>query len=303
MTELRPYKFNFHAMASANEIELWAHSLDSAQSIADSMIAEVRRIEAKYSRYQSTSVVSEINRSAGIEQIELDSETVSLINFAKSCYEQSAGLFDITSGALRRVWDFKSQRVPSQREIEGVLRLVGFSQLEWQAPKLFLKMQEMELDFGGFGKEYAADRAAGVAIAKGIKSGLVNLGGDVRIIGPRPDKLPYRIGIKDPRNLDNVVEVVELYNGALATSGDYERYFEKEEKRYCHILNPKTGWPVVEFQSVTAVGRSCIEAGYWSTLGMLKGRSLKGEASSRAALAHDMHLKLLTISATTKEWI
>ena len=127
----------------------------------------------------------------------------------------------------------------------------------------------MEIDFGGIGKEYAADRMATICIEHGIAHGLVNLGGDVRAIGSQPNGAPWRVGIKHPREEARTIASVELVDGAVATSGDYERFFEIGGRRYCHILDPRSGMPVTHWQSVSVVAPLCIVAGSCSTIAML----------------------------------
>jgi thiamine biosynthesis lipoprotein len=129
----------------------------------------------------------------------------------------------------------------------------------------------MELDFGGFGKEYAADRAATLLQQLGVRSGLVNLGGDIRLVGPRPDGSAWRLGIQHPRHDTRLLAQLPLAGGALATSGDYERFFERAGRRYCHVLDPRTGWPVAHWQSVSVVAPACLAAGALTTVAMLKG--------------------------------
>ena len=129
----------------------------------------------------------------------------------------------------------------------------------------------MELDFGGLGKEYAADRAAEVCADLGMRHGLIDLGGDIRVVGPQPDGLPWRIGIRHPRDADRLAAEIALPGGALATSGDYERFIEVDGRRYCHILDPKTGWPAQGLSSVTVISDRCLVAGSLSTAAMLKG--------------------------------
>jgi thiamine biosynthesis lipoprotein len=129
----------------------------------------------------------------------------------------------------------------------------------------------MEIDFGGIGKEYAADRAATVCAEHGIRHGLVNLGGDVRAVGPQPDGAPWRVGIRHPRREHAAIATVLLESGAVATSGDYERYFEVEGQRYCHILDPRSGRPVAHWQSVSVVAPLCVVAGSCATIAMLMG--------------------------------
>ena len=128
----------------------------------------------------------------------------------------------------------------------------------------------MEIDFGGFGKEYAADRAAAALLAQGIESGYVNLSGDVHVLGPKADGAPWGIGIQHPRDPRKVIATIPVHRGGLATSGDYERYFEQDGKRYCHILNPHTGMPVNHWQSVSVLASTTLTAGSLCTIAMLK---------------------------------
>jgi thiamine biosynthesis lipoprotein len=128
----------------------------------------------------------------------------------------------------------------------------------------------MEIDLGGFGKEYAADRAAQVLQAQGVSSGYVNLAGDMRFLGAKPSGEPWMIGIQDPRRQDQVVATLPMIQGGLATSGDYERFFEIDDKRYCHVLNPLTGWPVQYWRSVSVAAPAAVVAGCTSTIAMLK---------------------------------
>jgi thiamine biosynthesis lipoprotein len=128
----------------------------------------------------------------------------------------------------------------------------------------------MEVDLGGFGKEYAADRAAQVLKQKGVTSGYVNLAGDMRFLGPKPTGEPWMIGIQDPRQPDRVVSTLPMMQGGLATSGDYERYFELNGQRYCHVLNPKTGMPVSYWRCVSVTAPAAVVSGCTSTMAMLK---------------------------------
>ena len=130
----------------------------------------------------------------------------------------------------------------------------------------------MEMDFGGVGKEYAADRAATVCAEHGIRHGLVNLGGDVRATGPQPEGEPWRVGIRHPRREGAAIATVLLDSGAVATSGDYERFFEIAGQRYSHILDPRTGHPVAHWQSVSVIAPLCVVAGSFATIAMLQER-------------------------------
>ena len=257
-------------MASHCEVCVYAPNEATARGWSDAAIAEVRRIETKYSRYRDDSVTTVINRSAGNAAITVDTETASLLDFAAELHAQSDGAFDLTSGVLRRAWDFKTGRVPAQAALDQLLPRVGWSKIEWRSPTLRLRA-EMEIDFGGIGKEYAADRAAATVVELGALHGLVNLGGDVRVFGPHADGQAWRIAVQDPRGEPGTtIAHLNVPHGAMATSGDYERYFEHEGRRYSHLLDPRTGWPVEHWRSVSVVAPLAIAAGACSTVAMLK---------------------------------
>ncbi len=259
-------------MASRCEVRLHAPDAVAAGAWAEAAIAEVRRIEAKYSRYRDDSVTTAINRAAGRAAVSLDEETAHLIDFGAALHAQSQGRFDLTSGVLRRVWDFKAQCVPSQSAIDALLPLIGWSRVRWRDHTIALPHAGMEIDFGGIGKEYASDRAATVLIEHGARHGLVNLGGDVRVIGAAPDGTPWRIAVQHPRGAaGEILARMDVASGALATSGDYERYFVVDGRRYCHILDPRTGWPVEAWQSVSVVAPLTVAAGACATVAMLHG--------------------------------
>lgn len=275
------FRFEFEAMASGCEMVFASASKEEAKVVARLAIEEISRIEHKYSRYRLDSVVSLINAAAGVDFVECDEETLSLIKYADALYESSEGLFDITSGILRKVWNFKSSVVPDLAILAPLLPLIDWKSVERKGKSIRLPTTGMELDFGGFGKEYAADRAATVVHEQGVAYGYINMAGDIRVVGPKPDGSPWMIGIQDPRNKGRIIASIPLHGGALATSGDYERYFEVNGKRYCHIINPGTGYPVTWWQSVTVVTPLAITAGSYSTIAMLKeGDGLKFLESS-----------------------
>ena len=266
------YSVQFVAMASDCEVRLAGVSAARAQTLAALAIAEVRRIETKYSRYRADSVVSQINAAAGNNKpVSIDAETAQLLAFATQLFELSDGLFDATSGVLRQVWDFKAGRKPSPQQIKEVLPRIGWNHVQWINQTARLMQPGMELDFGGFGKEYAADRAATLLMNEGAQHGLVNLGGDIRVIGPQSDGSPWSMGIRHPRQDDAIIASIPISGGALATSGDYERFFVDGGERFCHILNPKTGWPAQHWQSISVIAPVCVAAGAISTTAMLKG--------------------------------
>jgi thiamine biosynthesis lipoprotein len=266
------YAIAFGAMASTCEVRLAAGDEAEARRLAQIAIAEVHRIEYKYSRYRDDSIVSRINAAAGIDAVACDDETQSLFGYADALFAASGGLFDITSGVLRRAWNFRAARVPSAAELAPLLDLIGWHGVAWRAGENRIRLPKagMEIDFGGFGKEYAADRAAALLIGQGVRHGYVNLGGDMRVIGPQPDGKPWSIGIQDPRQADRTIASIPVESGALTTSGDYERYFELDGRRYCHILDPRSGMPVNGWRSISVLAPLAVAAGSYSTIAMLK---------------------------------
>ena len=262
----------FRAMASPCEVLLDTDDLELAQELALTAAREAWRIEAKYSRYQPDSVVSAINRSNG-RPIRVDAETAALLDYAAECHRLSAGMFDITSGVLRRCWKFDgSDRVPAPQAVTALLPLIGFDKLQWQDPHISLP-PGMEIDFGGFGKEYAVDRALGIVTARHSVAALVNFGGD--LASNRPTRCgAWQIAVERPDTEREPRLLLELTQGALATSGDTHRFLLRDGVRYSHILDVHDGWPVRGVpRSVTVVASSCVAAGMLATMAMLNGKN------------------------------
>jgi thiamine biosynthesis lipoprotein len=272
MAQLSYYHYDFKAMGSPCSIQLYAGSSRKAKRAAKMVMEDVYRLEAKYSRYRADSLLSAINHVAAQGgHISVDDETAGLLDYAATCYQQSDGLFDITCGILRRAWDFKSGKIPDQETIRSLLQKIGWHKVNWQRPVLAFAIPGMEIDFGGVVKEYAVDRAASLCRDAGIHHGIVNLGGDIKIIGPHYDGNPWRIAIRHPRIPGGVLQTLLLHSGALTSSGDYERCITLNGIRYGHVLNPKTGWPVHYMAAVSVISEFCVVAGSASTIGMLKG--------------------------------
>jgi thiamine biosynthesis lipoprotein len=260
----------FTAMASPCEVLLPLMPERAALRIGSVAAQEAWRVERKYSRYRDDSVTAWIQENRGTD-IAVDSETASLIDFASQCFDLSEGLFDITSGVLRRAWTFDgSDRIPEAADVERLLPLVGFEKLQWRSPHLLVPAG-MELDFGGIGKEYAVDRAYELLATRDSTPFLINFGGDLRANRALPHG-PWQVGIERPGSDREATMLLDLEHGALATSGDAQRYLLKGGNRYGHILNPLTGWPDPESpRSITVAASSCTEAGLLSTVAMLHG--------------------------------
>lgn len=287
--QMHRYETIFQAMGTRCSAQLYAASQDRADVASRQVVAEVARLEAKYSRYRPDSLLSAINRVARAGgSIDVDAETALLLDYATTCYHQSDGLFDISSGILRKAWDFKAGKVPDAAALAALLALTGWDKLAWQAPTLSFPLAGMELDFGGVVKEYAADRAAALCLEHDIHNGLINLGGDIRVVGPHADGSPWQLGISDPANPANALCTLSLSSGALASSGDYERGLTLNGVRYGHILNPRTGWPVAHLAAVSVVADLCVVAGSASTIAMLMD-------TQGAGWLHDLGLQHLWV--------
>ena len=252
------------------ELRFHAQSREAFSRAVEPCMREIRRFEAKYSRYLPESVASAINRAAGVRSVPIDEETASILEYAAVCHEQSDGRFDITSGAWRRVWHPERTTLPSRRELDACAAKVGWEKVRLSDRAVYLPLPGMELDFGGVVKEYAADAAAMVAGRAGIRHGLVNLGGDIRIVGPQPDGRPWPIGIVHPQRPDAAIATLSLAGGAVTTSGGYERFVEIEGRRYSHLIDPRTGWPVDGLLSVSVIASQAIVAGSVATVALLQ---------------------------------
>ena len=252
------------------ELRFYADTEDAFARAAQRCHREIKRFEKKYSRYLPDSLTSAINRSAGRRSVSIEAETASILRYAAVCYEQSEGLFDITSGVFRHVWHAGRSTLPLQRELDNCIARVGWTRVQYSEEEIYLPLKGMELDFGGIIKEYAADAVAALARQSGIRYGLVNLGGDICIVGPQPDGRPWPISIVHPLRADSAIATVLLIEGALTTSGGYERFVEIEGKRYSHLIDPRTGWPVDGLLSVSVAAEQAVVAGSVASIALLQ---------------------------------
>jgi thiamine biosynthesis lipoprotein len=239
--------------------------------MAEAVAAEAWRIEDKFSRYRDDNIVHRINNATGAP-VEVDDETARLLDFAATLHGLSNGKFDITSGVLREVWVFDgSDRIPEPGDVAGVLERVGWHRADWRSPVLTLQ-QGMEIDLGGIGKEYAVDRCLAIVRTSTDTPALVNFGGDLAVTGPPSSRPAWRVGIEGS-DADSPDRLVDLRQGALATSGDARRFLLRDGVRYSHILDPATGWPIADApKSITVAADTCTQAGMLSTLAMLRGK-------------------------------
>ncbi|HET6564484.1 MAG TPA: FAD:protein FMN transferase, partial [Xanthomonadales bacterium] len=251
-------------------------------------IAEVSRLDQKYSHYRGDSYLSRIQGEAAQPGgVVVDPETAALLNFSQCQFQQSEGCFDITSGRISRLWDGATS-TPTRDAIDQALLYTGWHRVAWDGQTLGLP-SGMNLDLGGIVKEYAADRVALLLRQAGFDSGYINLGGDLYIIGPHPDGTAWRVGIRHPRAA-GAIAAVSVTQGGLASSGDYERFRVIDGQRYSHLVDARNGWPVHGLASVSVCASSCLLAGAVSTLAILLGRKKGLELLAESGLqwlAHD----------------
>lgn len=252
-----------------------ADSLKANQNI-DEVVSEIARIEQLISDWKPDSQISEVNRNAGIKPIKVDREVLELTQRALYFSELTKGGFDISYAAMDKIWRFDGsmKQMPSADEVKQSVANVGYQNIILDSVNctIFLKKLGMKIGFGATGKGYAADKGRALMQAKGVKAGIVNASGDLSTWGTAISGKPWLIGLTNPFNEEENVSVIKLKTEAVVTSGSYEKYVTFGGKRYAHIINPVTGYPVSGLISVTVVGPSAEQANGLSTSIMVLGK-------------------------------
>ncbi|MEO5960094.1 MAG: FAD:protein FMN transferase, partial [Opitutaceae bacterium] len=268
-------KLSFPALGTVCEVQYAAPGGDAqAAGFERAAVGWVNAFEAKYSRFRPDSLICRINAAAGREWVEVDAETEGLLKLCDMLNFMTQGILDVTALPLIRLWNYKAEqpRIPSAGEIAAARELVGWKKIERAPGKIFLPQAGMALDFGGFGKEYAVDLVAQLAVDHGIPSALVDFGHDLRAVGKPPGRPAWHIGLEDPRKPGAASGSIAVVGKGVASSGDYLRCFTIEGKRYGHIVDPRTGWPVANGSTqATVVAGSCLQAGVLSTTAFVLG--------------------------------
>jgi thiamine biosynthesis lipoprotein len=274
------FKYHQVSMGTVVEITIVGEDEEEEKKATLQAFQEIKRIEQLMSPWIESSDVSRINQSAGKEWVKVSQETLKVIKEAKEISELSEGGFDITVGPLTQLWRMAREKgvPPLAEELKQKLDLVDFRNVMVdEEGKVFLKKRGMTIDLGGIAKGYAVDRAFELLNSLGYKNLIVNAGGDLRVGGSKLDQ-PWSIGIQDPRASQKMMARVSVSNAAIATSGDYEKFFMYQGKRYHHIFNPRDGFPTEGCQSVTILCKEGMVADALATavfvLGPEKGYSL-----------------------------
>lgn len=258
------------------QVDILAESADAPvlNMALEQAWSEMTRLSKMMSRYDANSTVSAINLAAGVTAVVIPPELMGVLNTARHISILTGGAFDITVGTLKG-WRFDSQQktAPPPEVIEYQRRLVNYRDLhlDTRASTAYLNKRGMALDLGGIAKLPILAAGLEALQAQGVENALINGGGDVVTMGLNQGKA-WRIGIRDPRQPSQLLGAVAIEGqGVVASSGDYERCFERDGQRYHHVLNPRTGWPTTQVHGVALVARDVAAVNGWGTALMVQG--------------------------------
>lgn len=264
-------------MGGRFDISIVAKDSLLAEQNIDIVIAEISRIENLISDWKPTSQVSEVNQNAGIRPVKVDREVFELTQRAIRFSEITNGGFDISFAAMDKIWKFDGSmtEMPSAEAIKKSVEKVGYKNIVLDSlnSTIFLKLKGMKIGFGALGEGYATNKCRSMMLTKGIEAGIINGSGDMSTWGKQPNGKPWKIGITNPFDTDKLVVVVPINNGAVTTSGSYEKFVVFDGKRYSHIINPATGYPATGLCSVTVLGPNAETANGLSTSLMVLGKT------------------------------
>jgi FAD:protein FMN transferase len=249
----RPQRISHTQLLMGTVVDIAVYAPSSlAEPAIEAAFTEMRRIEQLMSPHLEQSDVWRLSHATG--PVTVSADTAAVLRLGLQVAHRSGGAFDLTLGALKQLWGIETDapRVPADSEIAAALAGIGPDALQLDGLEVVKKTAALEIDLGGIAKGYALDRAIAVLQEAGIRHASVNAGGDLRLLGNRGDR-PWRIGIQHPRHSDQLLATLELVDTSVVTSGDYERFFERDGVRYHHLFDPKTGNPARGCQSVTVV--------------------------------------------------
>ncbi|MGM8361214.1 FAD:protein FMN transferase [Flavobacterium sp. ARAG 55.4] len=262
-------------MGGRFDISIIAKDSLTAEQNIDIIISEISRIENLISDWKPSSQVSKINQNAGIRPVKVDPEVFELTKRALHLSKITNGAFDISFAAMDKIWKFDGSmtEMPSAEAIKKSVEKVGYKNIVLDSVNstIFLKLKGMKIGFGALGEGYATHKCQQMMLTKGIQSGIINATGDMSVWGTQINGKPWNIGITNPFEPSQVFAVVTLKQGAVTTSGSYEKFVIFNGKRYSHIINPATGYPSTGLCSVTVFGPNAETANGFSTSAMVLG--------------------------------
>lgn len=288
-------------MGSQFDITVVADSVDLANDYIDIAIDEITRIENLISEWNPATQVSLINQKAGIEPVKIDQELFDLTERALNFSRLTNGAFDISAAAAGKIWKFDGSvtQLPSHETVTDSVKDIDYKNiiLDKENQTIFLKNTGMKIGFGSIGKGYAADKTKNLLASKGVIGGIINASGDMNSWGKQPDGQPWTIGITSPLNKKKAFAVFPLYESAVATSGIYEKFLTIDNKRYSHIIDPRTGYPSAGIASVTVFAKSAELANGISTsivvMGKQAGMDLVNQIPALSAVIIDENGKVM----------
>ena len=257
-------------MGATLRLAAWTGDEVGADAAFNDVFAEFERLENLMSVWREGSDVLRLNRAAGGHPVAVAPEMIEVLTHARRISEWTGGKFDVTFGALSGLWRFDQDQdnvVPDMTEVRRRLPLIDYRALEIdaRAGTAFLARKGMAAHLGGIGKGYAMDRGIAILRGRGLRNFLIQAGGDMYVAGLK-DRKPWRLGIQDPRGPANhPFAELDLSDGTFSTSGDYERFFIRNGRRYHHILDPTSGEPSRGCRSVTIVADRAVIADGLST--------------------------------------
>ncbi len=263
------YRKSTIMMDTVITISVVYHSKDHAERAINNAFLEIERLEALFDFYSPDSEVSRLNKNAGLSKIKVSPDMLTVLDKAFFVSEKTEGAFDITTGCLLELYDFSQGIKPQQSALEERLPFVNYRavHINRKDSTAFLEKKGMLIDLGGIVKGYTADKTVETLKRAGIDSGIVAIAGDIKTFGLKPNGRPWKVGIQDPRaeGQNDIIASLDLKDLAISTSGDYERYFVLEGKRYHHLLSPTTGYPVHTCQSATIITEEGVLADAFAT--------------------------------------
>ncbi len=271
-------------------VKAFGENKGEVEKAVEEAFKEMKRIQNLMDFFNPESEVSKINQSN--QKVKVSQDTAQVIKLSLLYGKKTNGAFNIAVGPLVSLWNFgEGGLLPEEEELNKALSLVDLKSITLgeEARTVQLLKPEMKIDLGGIAKGYAADKAIETLKRHHITQALVTTGSTTKVIGLKPDKKPWQVGIEHPRDTSKLIGIVPLVNQSISTSGDYQRYFVKNKKRYHHILNPKTGMPAEGVISVTVItDKSCAEADLLSTaifvMGYPEGMKFVGKEKGLEAI-------------------
>ena len=272
------YKQTLKLMGSRFDITVVANDSLQGHKYINDAIEEISRIERLISSWDPKSQTSEVNRNAGIKAVKVDKELFDLIERSIAISKMTDGAFDITYASMDKIWKYDGSMIqmPSEDVIKASVRKIGYQNiiLNKEATTVFLKLEGMKMGFGAIGKGYAADKAKDLLMAKGVPAGIINASGDMNTWGLQPNGEQWKVAITNPMDKSKAYGLLPISDGAVVTSGNYEKFVEFNNVRYSHIIDPRTGYPATGIISVTVFAPKAELADALATSVFVMGRDV-----------------------------